>query len=349
MNAVRKQSFEARPEYLKANFLEHIAAMGRPRDWQYITHAPPPDGDVEVLLEGFVLPRESVRLHGLAACPICSPESPKYMKGHLLWSRVDGGLYAVGHCCGHHYFQDGLLRQALRRHSSSERRKDDERLLEHNWMIPQAIVRAWDGMQPQVRALDAVTNALRAGMSAGLCRSIHRMVKDTGYLLVSEKVDRKEEMRGALRSIEVPFGDRPLAGASLLRGGSRPMAQEGKIGGLVAAIDAVAWASQDDAIWWMCEQPDGELRRLVSIVEEVLDCMRAALADLEALRAFLDPDNVEIITAWSRQAHGRGQRIQLFNEEGVISIWRGGKRQKKFRLPASILQDAGVVPSLERP
>lgn len=92
MNAVRKQSFEARPEYLKASFLEHIFANSRPQDWQYITHAPPPDGEVEILLEGFVLPRENVAIHGPAPCPICSPQSPKYMKGHLLWSPVDGGI-----------------------------------------------------------------------------------------------------------------------------------------------------------------------------------------------------------------------------------------------------------------
>lgn len=175
------------------------------------------------------------------------------------------------------------------------------------------------------------------------------MVKHTGYLLVSQMVDRKLEMRGALQSIEVPFGDRPLAGASLLRCGGRPIAHEGKIRGLVSAIDALTWKSQDDAIWWMCEQPDEELRRLVSIMEEVLDCMRTALGDLEALRAFLAPDNVEIINAWSQQAHGLGQRIHLTNEDGLISIWRGAKRQKKFRLPVTILQDLGAVPSLAHP
>jgi hypothetical protein len=82
-----KRVFDVRPEYLKSDFLNHIRAVGLPDTWAFITHETPPEDGIEVILQDFVISRHLITIHGRAPCPICSPSSPKYVKGHLLWCK----------------------------------------------------------------------------------------------------------------------------------------------------------------------------------------------------------------------------------------------------------------------
>jgi hypothetical protein len=221
MSQSAKRVFEARPEYLKSHFLDHIQ-HSLPNSWSYITHdSPPPDG-IEVILQDFVVSRKAIGEHGYAPCPICSPVKPKYVKGHLLWSSDSGGLYAVGHCCGHGFFTGDTLARALTRNSNAERRRCAEEYIETNWALPQQLVDDWVRLKPSVRDLDRVLKAIRVGLRATVCRDIHRTTRDGGFLKIQERVGtvRAKETEG-LSSTERLFGSKAVVGASILRGGNK--------------------------------------------------------------------------------------------------------------------------------
>jgi hypothetical protein len=331
-----KRVFDVRPEYLKSDFLNHIRAVGLPDTWAFITHENPPEDGIEVILQDFVISRHLITIHGRAPCPICSPSSPKYVKGHLLWSMESRALYAVGHCCGHGFFVEGTLTKALTRNSNAERRKVDEEFIECHWEMPQRLVDYWGPMKPIVRDLDKVLKAIRIGLTTAHCRDIHRTRRDGGYLKIQERVSIEGEGPDGLKIAERQFGLKPVQGASVLRGGSRGISVEAKLSGVIAALSGFDWISQDDAILWICEQVDSDLALLSSFINEALESYSVAADDIAALLLFLEDENLQLISEWSRQAHGRRGAVEIRNDDGHITIMRGGKRHRNFRIPTTL-------------
>ncbi|CAN7575149.1 hypothetical protein [Neorhizobium sp. LjRoot104] len=342
-----KRVFDEKPEYLKSEFLDHIR-RDLPHTWRYITHEKPPTDDIEVILQDFVIPRTVTGLHGYAPCPICSPTKPKYVKGHLLYSKESKALYAVGHCCGHGFFVEGSLTRALTRNTNAERRRRAEAFIEANWRLPAELVAYWAKLKPSVRDLDKVLKAIRVGLRIGVCRDIHRTVRDGGYLKVQERVAAEKSAGGVegLRTVERTFGSVPVQGATILRGGSRgPMSVEANLSNLTAALANLNWTAENEAILWLCEQVDSDLFRLCDFLEEALEGIDRAISDIANLMLFLQEDNLQLINAWSVEVHGRRGAVSIQNEDGQIVLLRGGKRHRNFRLPGSLLNVPADAPA----
>lgn len=218
MNQGVKRIFDEKPEYLKLDFLDHIRKIGLPTTWRHITNEEPPRDGIDVILQDFVISRAIITSQGYAPCPICSPVKPKYVKGHLLYSRESRALYAVGHCCGHGFFGEGSLAKALNKNADSQRRREAERFIEANWRAPFHVVEYWATFKQSVRDLDAVLKAIRVGLRTSVCRDIHRAAKDGGYLRIRERIDTAlEDGPAGMRSAERQFGERPVQGMNILR------------------------------------------------------------------------------------------------------------------------------------
>lgn len=335
-----RRVFDEKPEYLKSEFLEHIRS-GLPHTWRYITHQKPPTDGVEVLLQDFIVPRSVTNVHGYAPCPICCPAKPKYVRGHLLYSKSSKAIYAVGHCCGHDFFDEGSLTKALTRNAIAERRKRAEIFIEANWQLPAQLITYWTALKPSVRDLDKVLKAIRVGIRVGVCKEIHRTVRDGGYLKVAVAVERDQSgipVEG-LNAAEQVFGSVPVQGAAILRGGSRgPISVEANLSNLTAAFANLNWKDENDAILWLCEQVDSDLFRLHDFLEEAIEGVDQAHSDIAELLLFLQEENLQLINAWSLETHGRKASVSLHNEDGQIAIMRGGKRHRNFRLPISLLK-----------
>jgi hypothetical protein len=339
-----RRVFDAKPEYLKSSFLEHIRS-GLPHTCSFITHQTPPKDGIEVILQDFMIPKHVLARDGLAPCPICSPVKPKYVKGHLLWSSESKALYAVGHCCGHGFFTSGSLARALSRNSRAERRRRAETLIEANWTLPRELVAYWVLLKPAVRDLDRVIKALRVGLRHAVCKDIHRTSRDGGYLKVQQRSGDDDAVahRGLITAEQI-FGDRPVRGASILRGSNRGISVEAKVSNVMAALTHVSWQTENDAVLWLCEQADEDLLRLEMFIKDAVSSVGTALDDIAALLAFLDPDNLKLINSWSLKAHGWEGCVSVHNDDGQITIMRGRKRHRTFRMPPTLTQELPAAP-----
>lgn len=344
-----KRVFDVRPEYLKSEFLSHIQS-GLPQTCSFVTHETPPKDGIEVILQDFIIPKHVVVRDGLAPCPICSPLKPKYVKGHLLWSSESKALYAVGHCCGHAFFTSDSLAKALSRNSRAERRRAAEMFIEANWTLPEVLVACWESLKPAVRDLDRVLKALRVGLRPAVCKDIHRTLRDGGFLKIQRKAETEnsEELAGLITAEEA-FGTMPVRGASIFRGGSRGISVEASVSNVVAALSHVSWETETDAILWLCEQADEDLLLLEKLIREAVTNVATALDDIASLIEFLQVENLKLISDWSLSARGWHGCVSVENDNGQITIMRGPKRHKNFKLPSTLTRSLPPVPFLIEP
>lgn len=299
-----------------------------------------------MILQDFMIPKDVLTRDGFAPCPICSPVKPKYVKGHLLWSSESKALYAVGHCCGHGFFTSDSLARALTRNSRAERRRRAEALIEANWTLPRELVAYWALLKPAVRDLDRVLKALRVGLRHAVCKDIHRTIRDGGYLKVQQRSSEDAATLRGLSTAEEVYGDQAVRGASILRGSSRGISVEAKVSNVMAALAHVSWQTENDAVLWLCEQVDDDLLRLEMFIRDAASNISTALDDIAALLAFLDPDNLKLINSWSLKAHGWQGCVSVHNDNGQLTIMRGRKRHRSFRLPATLMQEMTTAPKL---
>lgn len=341
-----KRVFDARPEYLKAGFLDHIQSQ-LPNSWPFITNEMPPVDGIEVILPDFVISRKAIEQHGLAPCPICSPIKPKYVKGHLLWSTQSGALYAVGHCCGHGFFTTDSLARALTRRSNAERRRQAEQFVEANWEFPQKLIDFWLCLKPAARDLDRVLKAVRVGLQVTVCKDIHRTVRDGGYLKVQEKFEvRGSDPTAGLAAADKPFGTKPVVGAAILRGGNRGISVEASVSNVAAAMSVLEWKTENDAVRWLCEQADKDVVLLRDFMLDASENVSTALTDIQLLLSFLDDENLRLISEWSRAANGWEGSVSIRNDGGTITIKRGHRKHRSFKVPVTLTRELSAAPAL---
>jgi hypothetical protein len=96
---------------------------------------------------------------------------------------------------------------------------------------------------------------------------------------------------------------------------------EAKLSNVTAALSALNWATENDAILWICEQVDSDLLLLESLMRDAVGNVSAAFADIEALLSFLDDGNLQLISDWSLEAHGRQGSVSIRHEDGRRSSW----------------------------
>ena len=325
-----KQSFRTRPDHLIADFKHHLSETGEPHTWRFHTHEPPPREGVEVLLPNFLLPK---RHKGRAPCPICSPNSPKYLKGHLIWSPDQGTLHAVGHCCGHAYFHNDTLRYGLKDAGERIRRREYEAFLWGNWEAPRLLSTFSAELVPQTRSYDKVVKGLKSGLTPRLAKSIYRMAFETAFLEIMEEFEGAEGT--GLRTVAKPFGIKPFKGGRILKGG-RSKSLEGAIKAASMLFDHLDWREEDDAVLWLCGQPSSDLRVLSERLRQAIPVLDEVRASLAALQAFLEPDNLELLTEWSIATMGQNAVRLLRHSDDSLTIWRDGQRVRHILLPKNI-------------
>ncbi|MER9528810.1 hypothetical protein NKI89_03215 [Mesorhizobium sp. M0309] len=343
MSVQAKKAFQYRPDHLIQDFREHIRAFGEPHTWRYHTHEPPAPEGAEVLLANFVIPREFVRSKGLAPCPICSPKSPQYAKGHLIWSAVGGTLHAVGHCCGHKHFEDGSFGRGIAAAIELEQRRADETFLMDNWEYPRELLALSRDLTPWARSYDQVVKNLKGGLSPMVCKAIYRAAADGAFLSVEDQV---QGLGRKMVSIKTPFGSRPVQGGLVLRGGKRAVSCEGRIKAASLIFEQLDWVSYEDAFWWASSQPSADLKLLARHIKEAVAVFHDAHADFLALQAFLSEENLELVSAWSAVAHaGNPLRLHPHARED-LAIWRGAVRVRRILIPRNIWGPPFALPSL---
>ena len=327
-----KTQFKAIPEYIIRDFLQHIQLTGDPTTFKHITNQKPPTGLVEVLVQNFVVPEEHVSKRGLVPCPICSPKSPKYRKGHLIFACETGTIHAIGHECGHHYFDPQSLSQALRKREATDERKRLERFIELNWNLPKKLIEQYHSTHKRIRDFDQVTSAIRGQLKKAKCNSILKQTRQDGFLKIYQDVNRSDVMVGGLNSIVIPFGRRELGGVSILDTKSRnTMAREGLFRANFDQLIGLNWTSEDHAIEWTLSKSDDDLRQATRLIETTIKDFKNFEDQVSELLNFLDPANLELLSNWSCHV----DVINFKNENDYVSL-KIGSKNRNFRLPITL-------------
>ncbi|WP_140686780.1 hypothetical protein [Mesorhizobium sp. B2-6-2] len=324
MSAAAKRVFTLRPYHLVPDFLKHVSETGKPHTWPHNSHeGPAPDG-VVVLKLNVSIPKHLVSLNGRAPCPICSPDHPKYETGHLLWSEATGKLHAVGHCCGHHYFTDGLYAESIAAAEKRAKRIVDEAAIEANWRVPAHLVTLANTIRGRVRAFDGMVRFIRKGLSPELARIIYRNAAEGGGILsVLEYVAVNDDAEGSLKAVSRPFNATPLLGYEILRGGKRSVSAEGRLHQATISFEQLGWQSEDDAIGWLAIQPDKDLQQLARWIKDASAAFDGLRRDLLGIQRFLETDNLNLLNEWLKEV-GRSD-VRLVRDRSHLTIWRSGR------------------------
>jgi hypothetical protein len=154
-----------------------------------------------------------------------------------------------------------------------------------------------------------------------------------GFLQVAQEVDALSA--GGIGSIVTPFGSVPLNGGRVLRVG-RSGSLEGRLTSAILPLTHLGWHNEEEAIGWLCDAELADLVRLNRWVDAACDELRAAEEALNNLRAFLEAENLMLLSSWSKEVHGEGA-LRLFRHgDETLTIWRGAERVQSFHLPPNI-------------
>lgn len=81
-------------------FKQHVKETGQPETFGIITTSKAENLEGAKILWKFTLDRKKRPNWDEAPCPICSPESPKYLSGFLVWFPKENCIRAIGRECG---------------------------------------------------------------------------------------------------------------------------------------------------------------------------------------------------------------------------------------------------------
>lgn len=285
--------YTSRPTGLVVDaFKAHIWKTGSPETFETIsTTAPPLEGDLVVLTD-FHIERSRRSAGDLAPCPICSPTSPKYLDGWLIWCKASRAIYAIGPECGATLWRDGRLDReiATMRRQQLERRTDDA--LERELPLAPAFL-AW-----------IAAHLASAGRADHLAREfrreapqIHRrllsITKVDGLLTVDRRILDEEG-----RERYVPETIARLRGTGFLN------ASFGAVGRMriqQAALERLAVDDDEEARFMaICEMTSRDRAGALTAVRDAgrkLVQVRRHIAD--ALE-FLSTPNLQALDAWGR-------------------------------------------------
>jgi hypothetical protein len=348
MNPQPVRSYTVRPDWAVADFKRHLETLGDPSQCHFISNEKPPAKGIVVLYPGFVIPERHVARDGLARCPICSPKAPKYATGHLLWSPVNGKIYAVGHCCGHKYFIGGELAHELREAKARASRRVDEEFLLLNWDRVSVFGEFALALKARAREFDQTVKRLVSGISQSRANEVFRIASaGGGHLSVVHQNETPTDGPGGLSGIRSRFGDRPLAGYQILHRPRSAPSAEARLANAGTAFQFVEWDTHDAAYAWLCDMPDRDLRILAGRLRDAEGWYEEVCSEMASLAAFLPRSNLALLTAWSRCQDSLQSQFGITRPtDTTLKIWRPGHAIRPIVLPASVERPVPEPPKL---
>lgn len=303
---VLRSLFKSLPSGLvKDGFLRHVDKTGSPETFDRIsTTTPPTTGRLYVVTE---FQADKGRRPGgdMAPCPICSPTSPQFLQGLLIWCEATAAIYAIGRCCGAKLWKDGRLDRAISEFNRAElRRAVEDELLARLPYVP-AFRRWLDEHIEIARVADRLVKGFRKKTPR-----VYAVVKEAfadGGVLRLDATD--------VAALELP----PLVGPSFVRStfGAEARLERLRIDRLehldfgedelacIDAIDRIRAVEQALALKW--------LRNAGAEAEKVF-------AFLNDCHVFLAPANMRTLSRWS-EARSAPFRVAAYVEAGRVKVY----------------------------
>lgn len=304
---VLRSLFKTRPSGVVVEaFDRHVHETGSPETFDRIsTTKPPPDGALAVLKEFHA--QKGKRPRGdFAPCPICSPTSPQYLHGLLIWCEATAAIYAIGMDCGHKLDREGRLNLALTAYERQEaRRRLEDALWAQLPRVPE--MRRWIAAH-----MPAAVTADR--LSRGFRKRAPRV-----YSVVKQAFERNGEL--PVRQAE---GDQPPPEPIRLVGPRFVKTTFGAEAGLARADERLSHLDFGDdelecaeAIGRMAE---AELVKALKWLREAADQVAKVFVFLTDCAAFVSTENMARLAKWS-ETPGAPFRLMAYAERGRVKVF----------------------------
>jgi hypothetical protein len=176
------------PKSVIDDLREHTKKTGKPDEWKWHCHTPPPhDETPRIIAVGIDIPERLRSEVGLAPCPMCSLHGPRYYEGMLAWWPKEKALRVIGHECGGRFYGDAFT-DAKREFKN--RIRDDEAINVLFETLPKVReVIAWiHGFKRQARKLDEAQKDFVRGITLKTTTSLYRHIALEGCLRLTEEV-----------------------------------------------------------------------------------------------------------------------------------------------------------------
>ncbi len=328
------------PPNIEQEFLDWVRDTGRPDQWRYHEKSQPPRDKDFVELKPFQIPENKRAEVGMATCPICSPNAPKYFEGKLTWYPEEGVLRAIGHECAKAHFgvERANAATAARKHREAVEGAQNF-LLE---TLPQisALREEVKSLQAVAMVIDSKRQFLWGALTKGACQGIARQGA-SGVLTV--------EQTRTINAVDSYGKDTTRIESSVVAthsvAGMKFLLRRFTISGLAMAtaqvLETVRAAGPDEALEFVVNdlKVDAYLfqadRLARSALEEVVK-LRAAVAEA---RTFFAPDNLLSLTRWSSDGRaGAPFRIEFDPRYPArLRIKGHGRPWKEMTLPAELV------------
>lgn len=304
---VTRDQFKSRPSGVVVDaFKRHVADTGSPESFDRIsTTRPPATGQLVVLAE-FHASKGKRPGGDYVPCPICSPASPQYLHGLLIWCEETAAIYAIGMDCGHKLDREGRLDRAMSAYDRQETlRRLEDTLFE---MLPRVpALRAWIAAHlPMATAADRLTRLFRKRVPAV-------------YKLVKQAFDRN----GDLPVRQMP-GDENLpepirlVGKDFLKASFGAEAELRRIDEMLFPLD-----NGEDAL--ACIETIGrmpEVQRVLAVkfLGDAARRVAKVFAFLDDCADFVSPENMARLQLWS-ETPGAPSRLRAYADGRRVSVY----------------------------
>ena len=293
-----------KPTHLVEQFREHLRATNCPETFPTICHSrPPKDAQPEWLCDIDI--DRSKRPDGdMAPCPICSPNSPKYLHGYLVWFRDEGVIRAIGHECGNEHFVGDAYRKMTSDRAFKRREDQAIRFLQQN--LPNT-----NRMREAVRMLqDSGNEALRLHRwfkrnAPEIQQALRRVRKDGGQLIVTAARERSTIGPSGIRTSQSKYesvdkSHGALVGDCMVLANFNPIHE---IQSLERALEPIPHEEDElDAFLWICDHCESlkKLEDLVSRIQHGEKTYKKICNRLDDVCHFFTPDNFARINSWGQ-------------------------------------------------
>ena len=304
---VLRPAFKSRPSGVVVEAYErHVRDTGCPETFDWISMTRPPRTGALAVLSEFRAQKGKRPRGDFAPCPICSPDSPQFLHGLLIWCDETSAIYAIGMDCGHTLDREGRLDRALSAYSRQEtRRRLEDQLLEQLPSVPG--MRRWIAAHVSVAAAaDRLSNGFRK--RAPLV-----------YKVVKQAFDRSGEL-----PVREPEAGQPPADPIQLVGSSF----------VKASFDAEARLKRADEPLLALDNGEDELECIEAIgrmpevqLVKALKFLKAAEREvgkvfdfLADCAVFVSPENMARLAKWS-ETPGAPFRLMTYAERGRVKVF----------------------------
>lgn len=283
-----------------SEFKEHVRTTGMPESSHFISNSPTSDLDGAEILTEFQIDRKKRPNLDLAPCPICSPFSPKYLNGYLVWFPNERVTRAIGRECRRTV--SNKWDRAQRAFKIKKQNEAREKYLEAKlWRLPQLIAdgesvlgvcnshyKIWKSFRVEC---PAVVQGLRTHLSSG-------------RLTVSEKRTEKsgqgmKTSTGSTMYTEVFIG--LASGQTVVKA---KFDHHKKLAKKLETAKVFDFGSdQGEVFLKICDMNKAEQIATEKVIKETEKILSKSAGYMEDFRLFFQAENISLLNKWASHAN----------------------------------------------